>query len=225
MITIDSKIFKRSPNFKLGLLLIEQLTIINSNEKLKELLITQAEETKKIFSPENLYKDEFIQSMRQLYKSWKIDPSRYRPSAERLIRRILKSKQLYFINSAVDVSNFISIKYRLPTCVYDKNRLSGNLKLSIGNKNDTYPGLTGIEISTEGKAALYDEAGPIGSATTDSQRTKVDTGTPSVVFLVYVPENVGREYVKDLMLDYYETLKTFSGGKIIYSDIIYKENL
>jgi len=225
MITVDEKIFERSPNFKLGLLLIEQLTIINSNKQLEELLNQKAEEIKKIFTSDGLYKDEFIMGMRQLYKSWKIDPSRYRPSAERLIRRILKDQGLYYINSAVDVCNYVSMKHRLPTCVYDKNKLSGSVKLTFGRKNDTYLGLTGIEISTEGKVSLYDEEGPIGSATTDSQRTKVDTGTTSLIFLVYVPENIGKEYISDLLKDFYETLKKFSGGKVTQSTIIFNRNL
>jgi len=225
MISIDERIYKRSPNVKLGLLVINQISVTKNDNNLKELLLKQAEETKKLFTPEKLYKDEFIQGMRQLYKSWKIDPSRYRPSAERLIRRILKDKPLYFINSAVDCANYISIKHRLPTCVYDRDKLEGNLQLTIGKENDSYPGLTGIQISTGGKVALYDGAGPIGSATTDSVRTKVDTETESLLFLAYVPENIGKNYVQDLMLDYYNTFRQFSGGTLIQTDIIGKQIL
>ena len=47
---------------------------------------------------------------RDAYKSFGKDPSRYRPSAEALLRRVLSGKGLYHVNNVVDCLNLISVK-------------------------------------------------------------------------------------------------------------------
>lgn len=53
---------------------------------------------------------------------------------------------------------------------------------------------------------MCDGKGPIGSATTDSQRTAVDESTTALIMLVYGPENVKNRHLHDVMLDYTHTL-------------------
>jgi DNA/RNA-binding domain of Phe-tRNA-synthetase-like protein len=58
---------------------------------------------------EEVNKIETIAATRNAYKKCGKDPNRYRPSADSLIRRIVKGSRLYKVNSIVDVLNFISI--------------------------------------------------------------------------------------------------------------------
>ena len=50
-----------------------------------------------------------IAATREAYKRCGKDPSRYRPSAEALCRRILKGSPLYQIDTLVDLINVVSI--------------------------------------------------------------------------------------------------------------------
>ncbi len=52
-----------------------------------------------------------IASWRELYRSFGTKPGDYRPSAEALIRRSLKTGKLPRINNAVDLYNVVSVKY------------------------------------------------------------------------------------------------------------------
>ena len=52
-----------------------------------------------------------IQATRSVYKRCGKDPSRYRPSSEALVRRMLRGLDLYQIDTAVDLINLASIAY------------------------------------------------------------------------------------------------------------------
>ena len=52
-----------------------------------------------------------IAATRRVYKACGKDPSRYRPASEQLIRRMLQGKELYQIDTLVDLVNLASIAY------------------------------------------------------------------------------------------------------------------
>ena len=61
-------------------------------------------------SSEDITKQPIITDARMAYKKCGKDPSRYRPSADSLMRRIVKGNELYKVNNVVDVLNLISIQ-------------------------------------------------------------------------------------------------------------------
>ena len=60
--------------------------------------------------PEQINTIPQITAMRSVYKALGKDPSRYRGSAEALLRRVLSGKGLYQINSVVDINNLVSLE-------------------------------------------------------------------------------------------------------------------
>ena len=52
-----------------------------------------------------------IAATRKVYKACGKDPSRYRPAAEALVRRLLQGKELYQRDTLVDLINLASMKY------------------------------------------------------------------------------------------------------------------
>jgi len=224
MITIDSTIFDKTPNFRLGYLELEYIAVRKSPPEFWEAFEKEIEAIRKHFSNNPLTEDPYIEGMRRLYRAWGIDPARYRPSAERLHRRILKGEDLYRINTAVDVCNIISLRYRLPLGLYDTNKVEGAMSLRYGQEGEKYMGITGMEIGAEKKVVVCDNKGPIGSATTDSQRTAVDESTTALIMLVYAPENVKNRHLHDVMLDYTHTLSEMQEPLLLQTaaDIIKK---
>src|SRR5215467_9432528 len=51
-----------------------------------------------------------VKAVRSIFHRTGLDPTRYRPSSESLMRRAARKKGLYLINSAVDVVNYWSLK-------------------------------------------------------------------------------------------------------------------
>ena len=66
-----------------------------------------------------------IAATRAVYKLCGKDPSRYRPASEQLIRRMLQGKELYQIDTLVDLVNLASIAYGYSIGGFDADKFVG----------------------------------------------------------------------------------------------------
>src|SRR5215467_15949625 len=97
-----------------------------------------------------------IASMRSAYKALGKDPSRYRGSAEALLRRVLSGKGLYQINNIVDTNNLVSLESLLPLGTYDLDQIHGAVELRIGAAGETYKGIGKEDINIESLPVFAD---------------------------------------------------------------------
>ena len=67
-----------------------------------------------------------IAATRRVYKACGKDPSRYRPASEQLIRRMLQGKELYQIDTLVDLVNLASIAYGYSIGGFDADKFVGD---------------------------------------------------------------------------------------------------
>ena len=80
-----------------------------------------------------------IAATRRVYKACGKDPSRYRPASEQLIRRMLQGKELYQIDTLVDLVNLASIAYGYSIGGFDADKFVGDtLTLGIGREGEPY---------------------------------------------------------------------------------------
>jgi DNA/RNA-binding domain of Phe-tRNA-synthetase-like protein len=126
-----------------------------------------------------------IAAMRGAYKALGKDPSRYRGSAEALLRRVLSGKGLYQINNVVDINNLISLEGFQPLGSYDLERIRGAIELRIGAADETYKGIGKDEINIENLPVFADEHGPFGSPTSDSERAMIRLETRQILMAVF----------------------------------------
>jgi DNA/RNA-binding domain of Phe-tRNA-synthetase-like protein len=148
------------------------------------------------FTLENLSSDRAVRCIRDLFKSFGTDPTKWRPSSEAMIRRILKDKGLFRIISLVDINNTVSIRYRLPIGLYDLDKVDGEITLGIGKEGVNFIGLTGREYNTDGKPVVLDERGVIGSPIVDSDRTKITAETSNALAVVFSSKDEPFEHSK-----------------------------
>ena len=104
-----------------------------------------------------------VQTARSLFRAIGVDPTKRRPSSEALLRRALKGKALYTVNSLVDVGNWCSLDFLLPVCIYDADRLNGDVVIRKGRENESYIGLNNHTIHLYDRYMLADETGGFGS--------------------------------------------------------------
>jgi len=214
MITIERTIFEKAPGFRLGYLELDGAVVRNSPESFWDEFGMEIEKIRQRFTLKNLVEDAHISGVRKLYRAWGMDPTRYRQSAERLHRRLLKGNDLYRINTAVDVCNRVSLQFRLPLGLYDRDKVQGSMTLRYGRDGESYLAVTEQEIGAGGRVVVCDDAGPIGSPTTDSRRTSVDESTTALVLLVYGPENIGGGPVVEAMETYRAMLSGLQPEKL-----------
>lgn len=126
------------------------------------------------FTKDNIKDIPAIRATRQVYRNCGKDPSRYRPSGEALCRRILTGKELYKVDTVVDLINLASIIYGYSIGGFDADKIHGNkLILGIGRKDEPYEGIGRGNINIEGLPVYRDETGGIGTPTSDNERTKL----------------------------------------------------
>lgn len=126
-----------------------------------------------------------ILATRRIYKVCGKDPSRYRPSGEALVRRVLQGKKLYQIDTLVDLINLASMKYGYSIGAFDADKFCGDtLTLGIGRDGEPYEGIGRGMINIAGMPVYRDSLGGVGTPTSDHERTKVSLATTRLLVLV-----------------------------------------
>ncbi len=140
-----------------------------------------------------------LKEARTLYKSFNMDPSRYRPSSEALLRRVMKGKDLYRISNAVDSCNLACLRFLLPVGMYDLDLVVGDVVLRSGKPGESYTGIRKGDVNLANRLGLFDQDGPFGSPTSDSQRTCVTSETNNVLAIIMATSAFSTEQMNKAM--------------------------
>ena len=126
-----------------------------------------------------------IAATRRVYRACGKDPSRYRPASEALIRRLLQGKELYQIDTLVDLTNLASIAYGYSIGGFDADKFEGDtLTLGVGREGELYEGIGRGIINIAGLPVYRDARGGVGTPTSDNERTKIDIATTHLMVLI-----------------------------------------
>ncbi len=127
--------------------------------------------------------------VRRLFREAGTDPTRYRPSSEALLRRVLKGEELPAIHPLVDLNNCVSVALVVPSCVMAEGSFAPPVRLRRGRPGERMESLRG-DFDLAGKPLLEDASGPFGTPITDSLRVAVEPGTERAWMVVYLPASV-----------------------------------
>lgn len=206
-ISISPELCSLFPQFKVGVVTYHDIQVGNSPQMVKGRLQLFQESLYFDYEDKLVTEIDAIQEWRQVFKTAGKDPNRYRHSAEALYRRVLKQNYLQSVHSAIDLNNFFSLKYQIPIGIYDVDKLSGNIQIRLGHRDESFIGLNGRENSAEGLITAADESGPFGSPFVDSQRTAVTEDTVNALQIVFHRPSVAvnnsvemTESLKDMFL-------------------------
>lgn len=198
-ISISSKVQQKVPDFKIGVLAYYDIVVEDSPQMLRGRLDYFQEELT-VSLEEKSYTDiPGLHEWRKVFKALGTDPSRYRPSAEALYRRVKKGDKLPPIHSAVDMNNYFSLKHEIPLGIYDLGRLEELIEVRIGHESDSYAGINGKQMNMEGKLLSADTNGAFGSPIVDSKRTMVTEETTNALQLVYLQPSMKKQEAELLL--------------------------
>ncbi len=183
-IIVSEHIARVCPSF-VGACLEAEVTNSPYSEGLWQEMDAQGEHYRQTLTTESLKEMPAIAATRQVYRICGKDPSRYRPSSEALIRRMLQGKRLYQIDTIVDLCNLASITYGYSIGAFDADKFVGDtLTLGIGREGEPYEGIGRGMINIAGLPVYRDAAGGVGTPTSDNERTKVGLQTRRLLMLV-----------------------------------------
>lgn len=212
-LTIDDGILAACPDCRIGCAVIRGVSIVGSSPALSQEFLQLQNEVAKIYNIEALTQLPPILAVRTMYKKLDFDPSRYRPASEALVRRVLQHKGVYYVNSAVDASNYCSLKYLMPFGLYDLDKIEGEIRYQRQH-GGTYVNIGGNQVSTEGKPFLTDSLGVFGNPTSDSRRTAVSLATKNLLSVVFAGSGTAEADLREILECCAEILTRYNGGAV-----------
>ncbi len=194
---------------RIGILQMDGLRVQESPDELKAMLNGLADESARKYKDQALGEIATVQKIRAIFHRAGLDPTRYRPSSESLLRRAVKGKGLYFINSIVDLINYFSLKTLWPIGLYDADKLKPPITWRIGREGESYEGIGRDRLNLAHFPLLADEEGPFGSPISDSMRTRVTQDCTRILWITFAPAGSSIPH-----LQFAETMQRFNGGAV-----------
>src|SRR5437867_202692 len=194
---------------RIGILQMDGLRVMESSEELKAMLNTLADEYARKYKDEPLGEIPTVKKIRAIFHRSGLDPTRYRPSSESLLRRAVKGKGLYFINSVVDLINYFSLKMLWPIGLYDADKLKGTITWRAGQEGESYEGIGRDRLNLARFPLLVDQEGPFGSPISDSMRTRVTEECTRILWITFAPP--GSSIPQN---EFADTMVRFNGGVV-----------
>jgi len=164
-----------------------------SPERISNYIKTETREVREAFS-ETLPPG--FQHSRRLYRSFRIDPTKTRPSSEALWRRVKKGEELPAVNPFVDLTNLLSLRFQIPFGLYDMDKVNGDVELTTGANGEWYEGIRKDRVSLQGRPVLVDNTGPFGNPSSDSMRTSTGDHTINILQVIFFsPQQQKKEVI------------------------------
>ena len=117
---------------------------VKDKAELRNSINSDCERLRKLYSEEKPGK---FTLTRKMYRAAKTDPTRYRPSSEALLRRLIKGETLPEVNSFVDAVNFLSFKQQICYGLYNSDLIQDYIEIDLGKAGERYKGIRKDTIS------------------------------------------------------------------------------
>lgn len=183
-ITVSEEIKNRCPEYR-GAAVYAEVNNTPFSEGLWQEIDTFTTELRATETTESIKQQPVIAATREAYKRCGKDPSRYRPSAEALRRRLMRGLELYRIDTLVDLINLVSLRTGHSIGGFDADKIQGEqLELGIGKADESFEGIGRGPLNIEGLPVYRDALGGIGTPTSDHERTKMDVQTRHILAII-----------------------------------------
>jgi len=155
-IIIQEQLFEMYPDFYRGVVVVKTLTNRPSYKRIRKLLKKQIDQRVGM----DFANDPRLQAWDAAHKKFGSSPKSYMPSIKSLLKRIQSNPALPFINSAVALFNYISLKYCLPCGGDDIAAIQGDLVLGLADGSETFRALGSekTEHPKPGEVIYFDSA-------------------------------------------------------------------
>jgi DNA/RNA-binding domain of Phe-tRNA-synthetase-like protein len=207
------------PGVKLGAVEADAVRVALVDDELARLMDEICERKRREFTVESLAEAPAIRAVRAMFREWDMDPSKYRPSSEALLRRVVQGKGLYRVSNVVDIGNLGSIETGWPYGCYDRSKIRGSIVFRHGAPGERYEGIGKRTWHLEGRPVLADSDGPFGSPISDSTRTMITESATEILMVIYAPIAPADGVIETAMNTLGERLSLFGGASAIRSRI------
>jgi DNA/RNA-binding domain of Phe-tRNA-synthetase-like protein len=205
------------PGVHIGVLYGEELDNVTPFPGLYRLQKEAITETQAQIGYQPATRHPHIASWREIYRSFGTKPSDYRPSAEALVRRTIKTGKLPVINTAVDLYNVVSVKHIIPMGGFDADKVEGDIYLRVSDGGETFTplGASKQEETYSGEVVYADDARILTRRWNfrDADETKITSETRNLVMFIDASPEIKLENVESALDELLHLLEDACCGK------------
>ena len=185
-IQFDPEILAVAPHFRV--IKVEAKVSNNpTSEGLWQELLIEGERIRNTYDMPMINKRPGIAATRAAYKALGKEPNRYRPSSEALCRRLVKGMELYRTLTLIDLINLLSVRSGYSIGGFDADKIQGDtLRLGAGREGEQFEAIGRGLLNIASLPIYRDEAGGIGTPTSDEERTKLSEDTSRLLMCINI---------------------------------------
>jgi len=131
----------RFPDLKVLAFSVKDVKVTKRKDELEEFKKLVFDEVRRRYSLETVKDVPVFRAFRDFFWKIGIDPTKNRPAAEALVRRILAGKPIPSINTAADACNLASIKSEVPLATFDEDKIKDRLTMRFALKEESFLGI------------------------------------------------------------------------------------
>jgi DNA/RNA-binding domain of Phe-tRNA-synthetase-like protein len=215
---LDEKLSARVPGLEAKIVHLEGVSVAKENPELEQYKDEVAERIKTRWTVEELKDHPMIRAYRDFFWKLDIDPTKNRPAAEALIRRVLRERPLYKINTFVDAYNLVSMDTAIPIASFDNDILVGELYMREALEGEEFLGIGMKKPVTlyGGEAVIQDDEKLVAIYPyRDADSSKVGLTTRNVLMLMCGAPGVETSKLDEAGKVSVEVMTRFCGGKVV----------
>ena len=186
MLRPDASLAAEFPGLEALVFEVRRIRVEAASDALAEHIDEECLRYRQTYALETLKDEPRLRAYRDFFWRVGIDPTKTRPAAEALLRRVLQGKPLPRINAFVDAYNLASMETRIALAAFDLAKIRGPVRMRRARAGETFHGigmdapavLTGAEVVCEDDerlVAIYPHR--------DAEASKVTLETTDVLCL------------------------------------------
>ena len=207
----------RFPGLAAQIVRFTGVTVARESPELDGYKKEVAERIRERWNVEELREHPTFRAYRDFFWKMDIDPTKTRPAAEALIRRVLRGNPIPKINTWVDAYNLVSMESAIPVASFDADLLEGPLLMREAEKGEEFLGI-GMKkpVVLSGGEAVIEDGMRLAAIYPyrDADHSKVTNKTSSVLMLMCGAPGITLEELEESADLARMVLPRFCGGTI-----------
>lgn len=216
---ISAEVSRSFRNLAVSISFLRNVSVRKDVDELGDYISEAVEHVKKSFNLEQLTTHPLVRAYRDFFWRVGVDPTKTRPSAEALLRRVLRDMVFPRVNSLVDVYNAVSMKRLVPVAAFDAEKLSGNLYMRFARRGELFHGI-GMEkpLELEGKEVVVEDSEKLVAVYPyrDADSSKITEKTRDALLMVCGVPGVGIGYLEETSRELVISVSRFCGGELLW---------
>jgi DNA/RNA-binding domain of Phe-tRNA-synthetase-like protein len=225
---ITQEVLAAFPQYIRGVVSARNVNNTEENSQLIALLRKAEQASTQDTSLQEIKNHPFIAPWRQVYTKFGSNPNKFYSSIESLCRRARRGDQLPYINTAVALFNYFSLKHIVPSGGDDLDSVRGDLRLTLARGNEPFTPFNAEEVEhpDPGEVIYVDDSFVMCRRWNWRQgfQTRLSPETRNIAINVDCLPPFTREKAEEITAELAGLVREFCGGEVKYALLTQGQN-